>query len=146
METLNYEIMINAPLQKVWDLLWNKATYSEWTQFFAEGSQFKTDWKIGGKTYFLDQKGEGMISTITSLDEPKEVVFSHLGMFKDGVEDTKSKEVIEWSGAEEKYFLREIDENTTELKVIVHSSKNMEEMMNVGFNKGLQVLKKLAES
>ncbi len=67
-------------------------------------------------------------------------------MFKDGVEDTKSKEVIEWSGAQEKYFLREIDENTTELRAIVHTSKDMEELMNKGFIQGFKVLKKLAEA
>ena len=67
-------------------------------------------------------------------------------MFKDGVEDTKSKEVIEWSGAQEKYFLREIDENTTELRAIVHTSKDMKECMNKGFIQGFEVLKKLAEA
>ncbi len=146
METLNYEITINAPIQKVWDLLWNQESYPQWTQFFMEGSQFKTDWEINGKTYFLDANGNGMISTIISLAEPNEVVFSHLGMFKDGEEDTKSKEVLEWSGAQEKYFLRKIDENTTELRAIVHSSKDMEECMNKGFIQGFEILKKLAES
>ena len=67
-------------------------------------------------------------------------------MFKDGVEDTKSKEVIEWSGAQEKYFLLEIDENTTELRAIVHTSKEMKELMNKGFIQGFEVLKKLAEA
>lgn len=146
METLNYEMIIKAPIQKVWDLLWNEETYPLWTQFFMAGSQFKTDWKIDGKTYFLDAGGNGMVSTILSLEVPKEVVFSHLGMFINGEEDTKSKEVIEWSGAQEKYFLREIDADTTELRAIVHSSKDLEEMMNKGFNKGFELLKNLAES
>ncbi|TXF78935.1 SRPBCC family protein [Chryseobacterium sp.] len=146
METLHYETVINAPVQKVWDVLWNPETYTQWTQFFMPGSRFETDWKIGGKTYFLDASGNGMVSTIKSLEEPTEIIFSHLGMYKDGVEDTKSKEVMEWSGAEEKYFLRTIDENTTELRAIVHIDKNHEELMNTGFNKGFEVLKNLAEN
>lgn len=146
METLNYEILIHAPIQKVWDLLWNEKTYPEWTKFFMEGSQLKTDWKINGKTYFLDAEGNGMVSTIKSIDEPTEIIFSHLGTFKDGVEDTKSREVEEWSGAEEKYFLREIDEYMTELRVIMHTSKEYEDMMNNGFNKGLELLKNIAEA
>ena len=48
METKNYEIHINAPIQKVWDLLWNPETYPIWTQFFMPGSQIKSDWEIGG--------------------------------------------------------------------------------------------------
>ncbi|MBW8361256.1 MAG: SRPBCC domain-containing protein [Kaistella sp.] len=146
METLNYETVINAPIQKVWDVLWNTETYAEWTKFFMPGSRFETDWKIGGKTYFLDASGNGMVSTIKSLEEPTEIIFSHLGIFKYGVEDTQSKEVMEWSGAEEKYFLRAIDENTTELRAIVHTHKNYEDHMNNGFNKGFEVLKNLAEN
>ncbi len=145
METLNYEIIIEVPIQKVWDLLWNEETYKEWTQFFAPGSQFKTDWKIGGKTYFLDTKGNGMVSTIKTLDEPNEIIFSHLGIVNHGIEDTKSKEVEQWSGAEEQYFLRAIDENTTQLRAIVHTEKEYEKHMNAGFNKGFEVLKNLAE-
>ncbi|OWK73199.1 ATPase [Flavobacteriaceae bacterium JJC] len=145
METLDYEVMINAPIQKVWDLLWSDETYGQWTQFFSPGSQFKTDWKVNGKTYFFDASGEGMVSTIKSLQEPTEVVFSHLGFLKDGVENTKGKDVEEWSGSEESYFLRAVDENTTELRAVVHTMKDYSEMMNNGFHKGFALLKKLAE-
>lgn len=144
MVTLEYQISINAPAQKVWEVLFSKETYSEWTQFFMPGSQMKTDWQIDGKTYFTDAKGDGMVSTIKSLNEPYEVIFSHLGMVKDGVEDTKSKEVIEWSGAQEKYFLTE-KEGITELRTELQTDKNWEADMNNGFTKGFEVVKKLAE-
>ena len=146
METLNYEMYINAPIQEGWKLLWNEETYGQWTQFFAEGSQLKSDWKVGGKTYFTDKSGDGMVSTIISLNEPTEVVFSHLGTYKNGVEDTQSRDVKQWSGTEEKYFLRAVDDNTTELRAIVHADENLVDMMNTGFNKGFELLKKIAES
>lgn len=145
METLNYEIIINAPIEDVWDLLWSEKTYPQWTQFFTEGSKMKSDWEVGGKTYFLNANDEGMVSTIRSLRKPYEVVFSHLGMVKDGIEDTESREVVEWSGAEEKYFLRNIDANTTELRAIVHASPDMQEMIDRGFNEGFALIKKIAE-
>lgn len=145
MRTLNYETVIHAPIQKVWDLLWNENTYKEWTQFFACNSNMKSDWKVDGKTYFLDGDGNGMVSTITSLKEPTEVIFSHLGLIQDGKEDTQSEAVAEWSGIEEKYFLRAIDENTTELRAVTHTTKEREEMMNTGFNKGFELVKNLAE-
>ncbi|SFI59590.1 Activator of Hsp90 ATPase homolog 1-like protein [Kaistella treverensis] len=146
METLNYEMYINAPIQDVWNLLWSEETYGQWTQFFEEGSQFKTDWKVGGKTYFTNKNGEGMVSTIVSLNEPTEVVFSHLGTYKNDVEDTQSRDVKQWSGTEEKYFLRAVDDTTTELRAIVHADESMVDMMNTGFNKGFELLKKIAES
>ena len=145
METLHYEIKINAPIQRVWDLLWHPETYPIWTQFFMPGSQMKSDWQIGGKTYFTDIAGDGMVSTIESLEEPNEVVFRHLGQIKNGVEDTQSKEIKDWSGCEEKYFLRAIDENTTEVRAIIHANGEHQESMNNGFNQGFSMLKNLAE-
>jgi hypothetical protein len=46
----------------------------------------------------VNAEGEGMVSTIDSLDEPDQVVFKHLGMVDKEGEDTQSKEVMEWSG------------------------------------------------
>lgn len=144
METLKYETRIHAPIHKVWDLLWSGDTYTQWTQFFTPDSRMDSDWEINGKTYFTDGSGNGMVSTIKSLNAPFEVVFSHLGIIKDGVEDTQSREIKEWSGAEEQYFLRAVDENTTQLQVIVHTQQEYSAHMNNGFNKGFEVLKELA--
>ena len=146
MATLNYEIIINAPARKVWDALWDEKTYPQWTQFFTPDSKFKTDWQIGGETLFLDGQQNGMYSTIKSINEPTEVIFSHLGMVRNGVVDTATVNQLEWSGAEEKYFLREIDPNTTELRAEVHTTGEMQNMMNEGFNRGFEVLKKLVEA
>ena len=145
MKTLNYEITINAPLEKVWEMLWNPEIYAEWTQFFSSGSVMKSDWKINGKTYFLDDSGDGMVSTIKTLNPPHEIVFSHLGILKDGVEDVESREVQEWSGAEEKYFLRSVDENRTHLQAIVHTMQEYEVRMTNGFKNGFDKLKDLTE-
>ncbi|ALR30635.1 ATPase [Chryseobacterium sp. IHB B 17019] len=146
METLSYEKIIDAPKQKVWDVLWNSETYSEWTKFFSPGSVMKSDWKVGGKTYFINAEGEGMVSTIDSLEEPNQLIFKHLGMVdKDGNEDTQSKEVMEWSGCYEKYILIDFD-GKTKLHTEVQVDKDWEEHMNNGFIKGLEVVKDLAEA
>ncbi|PIF46345.1 activator of Hsp90 ATPase-like protein [Chryseobacterium sp. 52] len=145
METLSYEIVINAPQQKVWDILWNSETYTEWTQFFGSGSEMKSDWKVGGKTYFLNPEGEGMVSTIDSIDEPNQIIFKHLGMVdKEGHEDLHSKEIMEWSGCFEKYILINLD-GKTKLHTEVQVEKDWEEHINNGFIKGLEIVKGLAE-
>ncbi|MFP3834097.1 SRPBCC family protein [Chryseobacterium sp. SIMBA_028] len=145
METLSYETIIDAPLQKVWDILWSPETYSVWTQYFGAGSSvMKSDWKVDGKTYFLNDKGDGMVSTIDSLDEPNQIVFKHLGMIENGIEDTQSKEVMEWNGCFEKYFLTDY-EGKTKLHAEVQVEKQWRDHMNTGFTKGLIVVKSLAE-
>jgi len=145
METLSYEIIIDASLQKVWNILWNPDTYTEWTKFFGSGSQMKSDWKVGGKTYFVNAEGAGMVSTIDSLDEPNQIIFKHLGMVdNEGNEDTQSKEVMEWSGCFEKYILIDL-EGKTKLHVEVQVDKEWEDHMDKGFKQGLEVVKNLAE-
>lgn len=144
METLSYETVINAPLHKVWDTLWNTETYAEWTQFFGPGSTMRSDWKVGGKTYFVDADNNGMVSTIDSLDKPNHVIFKHLGTVKNGVEDTESMEVKQWNGAFEKYILINL-EGKTKLHAEVQVEKNFQDLMNNGFTKGLEIIKNIAE-
>lgn len=145
METLSYETVINAPQQKVWDILWTPETYSEWTQYFGPTSKMTSDWKVGGKTYFLNAEGEGMVSTIDSIDEPNQIIFKHLGMVdKEGNEDTQSKEVMEWSGCFEKYLLIDFG-GKTKLHTEVQVEKEWRDHLNTGFIKGLEVVKNLAE-
>ncbi|WP_312902315.1 SRPBCC family protein [Chryseobacterium taichungense] len=145
METLSYEMIINAPKQKVWDVLWNENTYSEWTQFFSPGSVMKSDWKVGGKTYFVNAEGEGMVSTIDSMEEPDQIIFKHLGMVdKDGNEDTESMPVKQWSGCFEKYILIDFG-GKTKLHVEVQTEKEWQDHINTGFTQGLEVIKNLAE-
>lgn len=145
METLSYETVINAPQQKVWDILWNPDTYTEWTQYFGPESKMTSDWKVGGKTYFLNAEGEGMVSTIDSIEEPNQIIFKHLGMVdKEGNEDTQSKEVMEWSGCFEKYLLIDLG-GKTKLHTEVQVEKEWRDHLNTGFTKGLEVVKTLAE-
>ena len=146
METLSYEIIIDAPKQKIWNTLFGTETYSEWTQFFGPGSQMKTDLKVGGKTYFVNPEGAGMVSTIDSIEEPNQMIFKHLGMVdENGVEDTESMEIKQWSGCFEKYILIDYD-GKTKLHVEVQTEKDWQEHMENGFTKGLEVVKNLSES
>lgn len=145
METLSYERVINATKQKIWDVLWSPETYGEWTQFFSPGSVMKSDWLVGGKTHFLNAEGKGLISTIDSLEQPDQVIFKHLGTVdKEGNEDTRSKEVMEWSGFFEKYILIDFD-GRTKLHIEIQTEKDWREYMDNGFTKGLEVIRNLAE-
>lgn len=146
MKTLQFTKEIKAPAQKVWDTLWNDATYPQWTHAFNPdgGSMMQSDWQVGGKTLFLDNNGRGMVSTIKSQNEPYDVVFEHLGEMNDGKEDTTSERVKSWAGSLEEYHLSERNGITT-LNASVQSSEEWAEMLNNGFTKGLEVVKNLAE-
>lgn len=144
METYSYQQQINAPAQKVWNILWNTDTYRQWTAAFAPGSTIASDWKVQGRTRFLDGKGNGMVSTIRGIREPEELVFEHLGFIENGVEDTTSDAIKEWAGALERYYLKE-EGGVTTLEVLVDVDPKYKEMMDNGFIKGLETVKTLAE-
>jgi len=146
MKKLEFTKQIKAPVQKVWDTLWNEETYSKWTAPFNPngGSTIQTDWKVGGKTLFLDNNGNGMVSTIKAKNEPKEMVFEHLGEVIDGTEDTTSEKVKSWAGSLEEYHLSESNGVTT-LTASVQTSEEWEKMMNDGFTQGLAIVKELSE-
>ncbi|SEA10585.1 Uncharacterized conserved protein YndB, AHSA1/START domain [Porphyromonadaceae bacterium KH3R12] len=141
MKTISFEKKIHAPVEKVWETLWNDDTYREWTKHFMPGSHYESDWKIGGKTLFLDPDRNGMFATITKLEEPYEVIFNHQGELQGGVE---GKTYVE-GGSFEKYLLSESDGITT-LTVSVDVEDEYEHDMNEGFTNGLEEVKRLAEN
>lgn len=145
MEKLKFNTTINAPREKVWDVLWGDNTYSKWTAVFSEGSKVETDWKKGSKVLFGDGKGSGMVSEIADNIPNEYMSFRHLGMVTDGVEDTTSEKVKDWAGAMENYILKEVDDKT-ELKVELDIVDEHKDYFTDAFPKALQVVKELSES
>lgn len=139
MEKLAFSIDINAPAQKVWDVLWNDVTYPQWTAVFSEGSHAESDWKEGSKVLFWDGKGNGMFSKIKTLEENRSMVFEHLGEISNGVEKPQ-----EWGGATESYFLSEKD-GTTALAVELFGSEDHKDYFKDIFPKALNIVKALSE-
>ncbi len=147
MKKLQFTTAINAPAQKVWDILWQPTTYATWTKAFNPedaGGSIQSDWQVGGKTLFLDSKGNGMVSVIKVKNEPYAIAFEHQGEIIDGKEDTTSEKVKSWAGSMEEYHLSENNGITT-LQASVQVTDEWEDMMNSGFTKGLEAVKKLSE-
>jgi len=109
MERIYFKIEINAPKEKIWDILLGEKTYPLWTAPFSPGSRAITDWKEGSKTLFVNAEGDGMISKIAEHIPNEYISIHHLGMYVNGVEDYDSEEVKKWSGALENYKLSILD-------------------------------------
>lgn len=144
MKRLIFFTTIQASRQKTWDTLWSKETYGKWTGVFSAGSHMITTMKEGDKVLFLSGSGEGMVSRIGKIIPNEYLSFEHLGMVKNGVEDTTSEEVKSWKGAQENYILKGTDGITT-LLVEMDTAEDMEQYFKETWPKALDLLKSLAE-
>jgi hypothetical protein len=144
MEKQEFRIIINGPREKVWQVLWNDASYREWTAVFAPGSWAQTDWKKGSKVLFLDAENSGMVSSIAENIPNEYMSIEHLGCVKEGKEDLESPEVKQWAGAHENYTLKMVD-GKTELLVEMDIAEGHKEYFVNTWPKAMEKIKELTE-
>ena len=141
----HYKTIVDAPRERVWDVLWGKETYPKWTRSFTEGSKVETDWEEGGKVLFLNAENEGLVSRIQQKKEYEKMAFRHEGMIdKNGNEDRESEAIKAWIGAEEIYTLKDKD-GKTELSVEMDVGKEQEDFFDNVWPKVFRDIKDLAE-
>jgi hypothetical protein len=149
MKTLHFSIFINAPKEKVWHTMLDDKTYREWTTAFNPGSYYKGDWNKGSKIVFLGPDPEtgvegGMVSRIAENKPYEFLSIEHLGIVKNGIEDTTSEEAKKWAPAYENYTFKEKD-GGTEVLVDMDSEDDYVEMFSNMWPEALNKLKTLAE-
>lgn len=148
MEKLNFSININAPKEKVWNTMLDDKTYREWTEVFSPGSHYVGNWDKGSKILFLSpgEKGNmGMVSRIKENRKNEFLSIEHIGIVKNGVEDTTSDEVKEWAGALENYTLKEKN-GVTNVFVEMDSQEEYKKMFENMWPKALEKLKEISEN
>lgn len=150
MEKMRRTILINAPRERVWDVMLADGTYRQWTSAFGPGSYYKGDWSQGSKILFLgpgpDGAGEGgMVSRIRENRPHEFISIEHLGIVHDGVEDTESAEAKKWAPAYENYTFAEKN-GGTELTVEMDIEEKEKENFDKMWTDALSRLKALAET
>jgi len=149
MQKLRRSIFINAPRKRVWNAMLSDGTYRQWTSAFNPGSYFKGDWSKGSKILFLgpnpDGSGEGgMVSRIRDNKPHEFLSIEHLGIVKNGVEDTESAEAKKWAPAYENYSFTEKN-GGTELTVDMDIEETEKQTFETMWTDALSKLKKIAE-
>jgi hypothetical protein len=149
MEKLRRNIFINAPRERVWDVMLADDTYRDWTSAFHPGSYYKGDWSEGSKILFLgpgpDGAGEGgMVSRIRENRRHEFISVEHLGIVQDGVEDTESAAAKAWAPAFENYTFTDSN-GGTELTIEMDIQSEQKENFDKLWADALSRLKTLAE-
>ncbi|KFF12486.1 SRPBCC domain-containing protein [Chryseobacterium soli] len=140
METLSYEIEIEAAPERIWGVLWGDITYRQWTTAFTEGSFYEGTLEEGSIVKFFDPKNNGMYSRVEKNEPGKEMKFLHLGEIYDGVEAPQ-----EWGEATETYILEETESGTT-LTCTIQTPAEFKDFFEENFPKALGIIKNLSEN
>lgn len=149
MEKLRRTILINAPRERVWNVMLADDTYRQWTSAFHPGSYYKGDWSQGSKILFLgpgpEGSGEGgMVSRIRENRKHEFISIEHRGIVHNGVEDTESPEAKKWAPAYENYTFAEKN-GGTELSIEMDIEEKEKENFEKMWTDALSRLKELVE-
>lgn len=135
---------INASAKTVWNKMWNKESYTEWTTPFCAGTYFTGEIELGSRIHFIAPSFEGMYSDVFYLIPNKLIIFKHIGMLKDLKELPIDAETEKWTGSFETYKLNEVDGVTT-VTAEIDCVPEYIDYMNEKFPLALQELKKISE-
>lgn len=151
MKKLQFNESINAPANKVYDVMLgisNKSTYEQWTALFNPTSTYEGSWDKGGKMLFIgtDEKGDkgGMVSEISDNIPNRFVSIRHYGVLEANVEITEGPEVEKWANGFENYTFEENNGITT-VTVDIDTTEDFSDYMNQTYPKALGKLKEICE-
>jgi uncharacterized protein YndB with AHSA1/START domain len=150
MKKITQSILINAPAEKVWEMVIGEDSFKVWCSPFGEGTHFKGDWSKGSKILFLghDEATGNEMGMVASIAENTPYTFlsiEHKGYILNGVEDFESEAVTSWLPAFENYTFKEV-EGGTEFIVEVDSADEHYDMMEEMWPKALRKLKEISEA
>jgi uncharacterized protein YndB with AHSA1/START domain len=147
-ELLHFDVLINAPVERVHREMLDDESFREWTSEFNASSDFRGSWEKGSKILFIgtDEQGKesGMVSRIRENIPNKLVNIEHLGILKEGKELKQGPEVEAWSGATEEYRFRD-DNGGTLLEVYTDSTSEFKSYFEETWPKALKRLKSICE-
>jgi uncharacterized protein YndB with AHSA1/START domain len=144
MQTLHFEIVIDAPRSRVWERMLAPDGYQDWTAAFAEGSRYEGSWEPGASIRFLGPSGDGMLAEIVEHVPHEFVSIRHIGMIVAGVEDTTSEQVRAWTPAFENYRFVDTPDGCRVI-VSLDTATDYLDYMRETYPKALERLKLLCE-
>ena len=144
-QKLIFTVEINAYAETVWNKMWDKKSYTEWTTPFCAGTYFTGKIELGSRIHFIAPSFDGMFSDVFYLVPNKLIIFKHIGNLKDLKELPLDAETERWTGSFESYKLNEVDAITTVTAEIDCMSEYID-YMNDKFPLAMQELKKISEN
>jgi hypothetical protein len=145
MKNLQFKIDINAPKEKVWNIMLNKDTYPEWIRISWPNSYYKGDWAEDNTVKFISRDGSGTLGLVVEHKPYQMSKVKHIAvLLPGGIEDKESEDAMGWIGTTECYTFYEAG-NSTQLVVDIETLPSWIKMFEEGWPTALAKLKELSE-
>jgi uncharacterized protein YndB with AHSA1/START domain len=144
MNTLQYQIEINAPAEKVWNTMLNADTYQEWTAVSWPNSLYEGKWEQGTTIKFIGPDGSGTLALLKTVEYADYLAAEHIAVLLPGGKEETGAPAKDWIGTEENYTF-EAHGDATLLKIDMLTHPSWEKMFNDGWPPALAKLKEICE-
>ena len=145
MKKLVYKTLINSTKENIWKNIIKKDSYSQWVKAFSPNSQFEGEWKEGAEVKFFDNDMGGTVARLDTFKPHDRIVATHIAtLTKEKIMETTGPMTEKWIGTKEIYELETVN-NQTELRILMETHIDFEEMFNGSWPKALENIKNLSE-
>lgn len=115
MTNLHYKIILNNNVEYVFDKLFAKAEYKEWTRVFNPSSDYDGILGLDEEIFFKDADNNGMLSKVSKYEVNKVIEFSYLASVEDEVktefEDRSNFERYTFTSLQDEMVMIDVDLN-----------------------------------
>ncbi len=133
---------IIAAKEKVWDTLWEDATFRQWAGIIDPGTYMKGELKEGSEVEFISaENGYGVTSLVEKVVPNEFLLLRHHADTQDAGTAERDKQ---WTGGAETYELSG-SSHTTLLTVTFDVPTELEDYFKDTYPKALEKVKTLAE-
>lgn len=143
MKPMTFSIAINAPKQRVWDVLWQDTTFRQWAGLIDPGTYMVGELAEGNEVQFISaENGYGVTSLVDTVALGELLILKHQADTQDAGARARADE---WTGGEERYELTEANGVTT-LTATFDVPTEMETYFAEAYPKAFAKVKELAEA
>ncbi|MBE0601310.1 MAG: SRPBCC domain-containing protein [Firmicutes bacterium] len=105
MKPLTFSLSIQAAAHRVWQTLWEDASFRNWSSLIDEGTYMQGDLRQGQEVQFLSSvNGYGVTALVEALVPDAFVQFRYQADTQGGGQQTRENQ---WTGGTEQYILQE---------------------------------------
>jgi hypothetical protein len=149
MEKVQFNIVINAPVEQVFNTMFGKETYRQWTSVFNASSDYEGSWAQDEKILFVgtnkEGKKEGMVGIVKQFIPNNFVAVEYTGFLDGDKQITEGPDMGEWCLMYENYSFTSVGDETT-VMVALNVGEAVLNYLKDTYPKALYKLKEICEA